>query len=45
MSSAPTPGKNEKRGAPREFALPPSMRTFRRTRQTASLPYPFLRML
>jgi len=46
MSSAPTPGENDVRregGANWQFALPPSMRPFGKTRQTASLPCPFPR--
>jgi hypothetical protein len=41
MSSAPTPGKNDVRREGRanwQFALPPSMRPFGKTRQTAICP-------
>jgi hypothetical protein len=40
MSSAPTPGKNDVRRECRanwQFALPPSIRPFGKTRQTANL--------
>ena len=46
MSSALTPGKNDVRREGRanwQFALPPPMRPFGKTRQTASLPDPFPR--